>query len=367
MDIAQTRFETSTKIVTLLDAPGHKDFIPNMITGAAQADVAILVVNATRGEFETGFETGGQTREHAMLIRSLGVSQLLVAINKMDTVDWSETRYNEITGKLRTFLKQAGFREADIKFSPCSGLNGQNLAKPPTEEKLVSWFKGMTLVEGIDQFRPPERLIDKPFRLCVGDIFKGMGTGFSVAGTIQTGSLQAGDRILVMPQGDMAVVKGVQIDEGPVQIAFAGDSAAVTITGSDINNIGVGSILCDPLEPIKASSRFRARVVVFNTDIPITKGFPVVLHYQSLCEPANIKRLVSQLHKSTGEVIRKNPRCLTKNSSAIIELALERSICLELYKDFKDLGRITLRYLGTTIAAGLVTEVLEKKTSKSES
>lgn len=147
MDIAQSRFETKNRSVTLLDAPGHKDFIPNMITGAAQADVAVLVVDATEGEFEAGFEAGGQTKEHTMLVRSFGVSQLAVVVNKLDTCNWSQERYNDIVQKLGAFLKQAGFKETDVTFVPCSGFNGQNLSKPADEPALTAWYKGPCLVE----------------------------------------------------------------------------------------------------------------------------------------------------------------------------------------------------------------------------
>ncbi len=155
MDIALSRFETPNRIVTLLDAPGHKDFIPNMITGATQADVALLVVDATKGEFETGFESGGQTREHTLLIRSLGISQLGVVINKLDNVDWSQDRYNEIVAKLSAFLKQAGFKEQDISYVPCSGLTGENLIERSKINSLCSWFSGPSLVEiiGIYYYR----------------------------------------------------------------------------------------------------------------------------------------------------------------------------------------------------------------------
>lgn len=152
MDVGRSQFETKTKQVTLLDAPGHKDFIPNMISGAGQADVALLVVDATRGEFETGFDLGGQTREHALLVRSLGVTQLAVAINKLDTVSWSKERFDEISQKLKVFLKQAGFREGDVTFVPCSGLTGQNLIEKPTENELLTWYNGPCLLEVIGEF-----------------------------------------------------------------------------------------------------------------------------------------------------------------------------------------------------------------------
>lgn len=158
--------------ITLLDAPGHKDFIPNMISGAGHADVALLVVDATRGEFETGFDFGGQTREHALLVRSLGIAQLAVAINKLDTVSWNQERFDEIKGKLKTFLRQAGFRENDVSFVPCSGLTGQNLVQKPTEKELLAWYNGPSLIEVLDNFKCPERPITKPFRFSVNDLFK---------------------------------------------------------------------------------------------------------------------------------------------------------------------------------------------------
>ncbi|XP_061167806.1 HBS1-like protein isoform X1 [Saccostrea echinata] len=366
MDIAQTAFETPNKQITLLDAPGHKDFIPNMITGTAQADVAILVVNATRGEFETGFESGGQTREHALLARSLGVSQLIVAVNKMDTVDWSQSRYDDIVKKLGQFLKQAGYKDSDLSYIPCSGLGGENLAKTVSEPKLAAWYKGSTLVEQIDKFKPVERSMDKPFRLIISDVFKGLGSGFSVVGRVSSGSVQTGDRVLVQPAGDLAVVKGVSMEDSDSTCGFAGDHVTVILTGMDMAHVNVGSVLCDPQNPIKCAIRIRARIVIFNLELPLTKGFTVVFHYQSITEPAVIKRLNSQLNKTTGEVIKNRPKCLVKNSSAVVEIEFERPVCLEMYKDFKDLGRFMLRHGGHTIAAGLVEEVLKTKSKTDE-
>lgn len=362
MDIAQTQFETAHKSITLLDAPGHKDFIPNMITGTAQADVAILVVNATKGEFETGFESGGQTREHALLARSLGVAQIVVAVNKMDTMDWSQTRYDEIVKKLGQFLKQAGFKEADASFIPVSGLAGENLVHPVQENALADWYKGNTLVQQIDQFKPVSRAVDKPLRISVTDVFKGMGGGLTVAGKVCSGCVQAGDRVLVMPSTNYAIVKSLGMSDEAVSYAFAGDHISVVITGIDITNIGVGSMLCESKMPVQCAVRIQARIVLFNLERPITRGYTVVLHYQSMTEPAIIKRLVSQLNKSTGEVIKNKPKCLTKNSSAVIELEFEKPICVELYKDNKELGRFMLREGGHTIAAGLIEQVLQTKT-----
>uniref|UniRef100_A0ABI7X7J7 HBS1-like protein n=1 Tax=Felis catus TaxID=9685 RepID=A0ABI7X7J7_FELCA len=334
MDVGMTKFETTTKVITLMDAPGHKDFIPNMITGAAQADVAILVVDASRGEFEAGFETGGQTREHGLLVRSLGVTQLAVAVNKMD-------------------------QESDVAFIPTSGLSGENLITRSQSSELTKWYKGLCLLEQIDSFKPPQRSVDKPFRLCVSDVFKDQGSGFCVTGKIEAGYIQTGDRLLAMPPNETCTAKGITLHDEPVDWAAAGDHVSLTLVGMDIIKINVGCIFCGPKEPIKACTRFRARILIFNIEIPITKGFPVLLHYQTVSEPAVIKRLISVLNKSTGEVTKKKPKLLTKGQNALVELQTQRPVALELYKDFKELGRFMLRYGGSTIAAGVVTEIKE--------
>ncbi|XP_004702214.2 HBS1-like protein isoform X1 [Echinops telfairi] len=359
MDVGMMKFETKTKMITLMDAPGHKDFIPNMITGAAQADVAVLVVDASRGEFEAGFETGGQTREHGLLVRSLGVTQLAVAINKMDQVNWQQERFQEITGKLGHFLKQAGFKESDVAFIPTSGLSGENLIRRSQSGELMQWYKGLCLLEQIDSFKPPQRSIDKPFRLCVSDVFKDQGSGFCVTGKIEAGYIQTGDRLLAMPPNETCTAKGITLHDEPVDWAAAGDHVSLTLVGMDIIKINVGCVFCGPKDPIKACTRFRARILIFNIEIPITKGFPVLLHYQTVSEPAVIKRLISVLNKTTGEVTKKKPKLLTKGQNALVELQTQRPIALELYKDFKELGRFMLRYSGSTIAAGVVTEIKE--------
>ncbi|XP_029351669.1 HBS1-like protein isoform X2 [Echeneis naucrates] len=359
MDVGLTKFETNSKVVTLMDAPGHKDFIPNMITGAAQADVAVLVVDASRGEFEAGFEAGGQTREHALLVRSLGVTQLAVAVNKMDQVNWQQERFQEIISKLGHFLKQAGFKESDVFYIPTSGLSGENLATRSSVTELTSWYSGPSLLEQIDGFKSPQRSVDKRFRLCVSDVFKDQGSGFCVTGKIEAGYIQTGDKILAMPPNETCTVKGITLHDEALDWAAAGDHVSLTVTGMDIIKINVGCVFCDPKEPIRVCTRFRARILLFNIELPITQGFPVLLHYQTVSEPATIRKLISVLHKSSGEVLKKKPKCLSKGMNAIVEIQTQRPVSLELYKDYKELGRFMLRYVGSTIAAGVVTEIKE--------
>ncbi|EDV96752.1 HBS1-like protein [Drosophila grimshawi] len=357
MDVGQSRIETKSKIVTLLDAPGHKDFIPNMISGATQADVALLVVDATRGEFESGFELGGQTREHAILVRSLGVNQLGVVINKLDTVGWSQERFKEIVHKLKSFLKQAGFKESDVSFTPCSGLTGENLAKAAQEPSLKAWYDGPHLLDVIEHFKVPERSIDRPLRMSVSDIYKGTGSGFCISGRIETGVMCLNDKVLVGASREQAQVKSLVMDELTQTSVFAGDQISVTLAGVDISNVTVGCIICDPQMPIPVTTRFQCRIIVFNVKVPITMGYPVLLHHQSLIEPAVVCKLTASIHKSTGEVVKKKPRCLGNNSCALVEVETSRPICIERYADFKELGRIMLRVAGVTIAAGMVTKI----------
>lgn len=210
-----------------------------------------------------------------------------------------------------------------------------------------------------DNFKMPERSIDKPFRMSISDIFKGTGSGFWVSGRIETGVLCANDKILVCPMKEQAIAKGITIDDVTRTSVFAGDHVAVILSGVDVSNISVGGILCDLGNPIPMTQRIQVRIIVFNIKIPITVGTPVLMHHQSLIEPATIVKLKAQLHKGTGEVVKKNPRCLGNNSCALIEIETTKIVCIERYADCKELGRVMLRVGGATVAAGLVTKILK--------
>ena len=263
MDVGQNSFETPHKSVRLLDAPGHRDFIPNMISGAYQADVAVMVVNATRGEFEAGFDQGGQTREHAVLVRSLGVSQLIVAVNKLDTVDWNQERFDLIVEKLKHFLKSSvGYRDSDVSYIPVSGLTGENLT---LKTGVMEWYTGPTLVEAIDKLKPPARLIEKPFRMAASDVFKpNTGSGLAVAGRIESGFVMANDKVLVQPLNEIATVKTIESSEGvPIMegISFAGEHVSLILASIDATAaVSAGSIVVDPTSPLPVTKHFRAKV-----------------------------------------------------------------------------------------------------------
>lgn len=205
----------------------------------------------------------------------------------------------------------------------------------------------------------PERAIDKPFRMSVSDVFKGIGSsGFCVSGRIASGHVCANDKIIVCPSKEQCQVKSVAIDEAQTQTGFAGDQVSITLTGIDPSNVSVGFILCDTLNPASLATKIKARIITFSVKAPITIGYPVLLHHHSLVEPATVSKLKAQLHKGTGEILKKNPRCLSNNSCALIELTFQRTIAIERYSDIKEMGRIMLRVGGTTIAAGLVTDII---------
>ncbi|VDO58996.1 unnamed protein product [Haemonchus placei] len=333
--------------------PRFDQIVMMPIQGASQADAAILVVNSTRGEFETGFENGGQTREHAMLLRSLGVGQLVVAVNKLDTVDWSHERFLEIQAVMKTFLsKQAGFSK--IRFVPVSGLSGENLSE--------RWYSGECLMELIDTFSAPKRADEGPLRIVINDVFKATSNQLSLSGRIESGEVDSGDKVYIMPNADAAVIKACSNDDGgSVDCCVAGDQAILTLTGAfEPDTIHAGHVIVrggqDALLPC---NRFVARIVVFDIIVPIMKGTKAELYCHSLCEPCTVVKLISSINKTNGEIIKERPRCLAKQMSGLVEIETEREVAIDTYTNCKALGRITIRAGGQTIAAGIV----EKKLS----
>jgi elongation factor 1 alpha-like protein len=209
----------------------------------------------------------------------------------------------------------------------------------------------------LDNFKTPERAIDKPFRMSISDVYKGTGSGFCLSGRIASGHLCLNDKVLICPLKEQGQVKNISIDELSVNTAFAGDQVSVTLAGFDVTNVTIGSILSELANPVPLGTKIMVRLIVFNVKTPITIGYPVLLHHHSLVEPATISKLKAQLHKGTGEIVKKNPRVLGNNSCALVELTFQRPIAIERYSDLKEMGRVMLRVGGITIAAGLVTDV----------
>jgi len=370
MDIAMQSLSTARRQITILDAPGHKDFIPNMISGASQADCALLVVDATTGEFEAGFERGGQTREHLVLVRSLGVSQVVVAVNKLDQVNWEQARYEEVCDNLKIFFGQSGFQSSKTSFVPVGAMLGVNLVerKAPEASVLSQWYRGPTLVDLLDKLEPPMRDIDSPLRLPISNVFKGQSSGVGVTGRVCGGIVQVGERLRVLPGDETAVVKSIDLDERSVSWAAAGSNATLYLTTIDPIHLNIGSVLSPLNDLVPLATCFSARIIVFDIQLPITSGTSVELFHHSRDVPATISKLVASIDRATGSVTKKNPRVLTKGTSAEIEITLRgdslsgtsaapRPIPIEPFAVNKDMGRILLRRGGETIGAGIALEI----------
>ncbi|KAL1681342.1 EF Tu GTP binding domain-containing protein [Schizophyllum commune] len=372
MDIATRAMATPHRQITILDAPGHKDFVPNMISGAAQADCALLVVDATTGEFESGFERGGQTREHLILVRSLGVTQVVVAVNKLDQacpslpiVNWDRDRYDDICEQLKPFLVQTGFQPSKTSFVPVAAMQGINLANRDDEEAapLKAWYDGPTLLDVLDQLDPPARDITAPLRIPIANVFKGTTSGTAVSGRICGGIVQVGDRVRVLPGDETAYVKTIETEDESLVWATSGSNVTLYLTNIDPINLNIGSVLCLPHEPIPLAASFSARIIVFDVQIPITTGTTVELFHHSRDVPATISKLVATLDRGTGKVLKEHPRVLTKSTSAEVHISLRatamtgpnsvaKPIPIEPFSVNKDMGRILIRRGGETIAAG---------------
>ncbi|KAK9455295.1 hypothetical protein V1511DRAFT_469651 [Dipodascopsis uninucleata] len=358
MDIAMNMFESEKVSFTILDAPGHKDFVPNMIAGASEADFALLVIDASANAFEAGFHQSGQTREHVFLVRSLGVQKLIVAVNKLDNINWSETRYNEIKDTLLPFLATAGFAESQTVFIPCSGLNGDNIVKQSDQYGLL-WYTGKTLLGELENLSTIKRDIRSALRLSLTDVFKGTTSNVvNITGRINGGNVQVGETILAVPSNETAVVKDIIVGTEPSQWAVAGDNVQIGLTNIDIIHLRAGDILCSIKEPVRCATVLKARIIVFDLRIPLIKGSTVIIYRGRTSEAAKISKLISTLDKA-GKVIKNKPRHLISGQSALIEIeVLNKCFPTESFKKNKDLGRIVLRQEGNTVAAGIIEEVL---------
>lgn len=348
IDIATNKFETEKTSFTILDAPGHRDFIPNMIAGAAQADFAVLVVDASTGSFESGLK--GQTKEHALLVRSMGVQRMIIAVNKLDTVAWSEERFLEIRHQISGFLTQAGFQPKNISFIPCSGLLGDNIARKSTGSD-ASWYAGPTLVEELDNSEPITRALAKPLRLTIGDVFRGgVQNPLSISGRIEAGSLQTADALLAQPSGEKCFVKGLEIDHEPVDWAVAGQNVTVHLQGIEEKHLKVGDVLCSPASAIPNIKAFTAKVLAFEF---LTPG-SVDVHRGRLHAPGRIEKIVGVLDKksgavATGEGTRKKVKIVKPGELARLRVVFEGgSVPLEAG------AKVVLRSGGETVAAGIL-------------
>ncbi|XP_071976774.1 eukaryotic peptide chain release factor GTP-binding subunit ERF3A isoform X2 [Engystomops pustulosus] len=359
VEVGRAYFETEKKHFTILDAPGHKSFVPNMIGGASQADLAVLVISARKGEFETGFEKGGQTREHAMLAKTAGVKHLIVLINKMDdpTVNWSIDRYEECKEKLVPFLKKVGFNpKKDIHFMPCSGLTGANLKEPV---ETCPWYTGLPFIPYLDNLPNFNRSYDGPVRLPIVDKYKDMGT--VVLGKLESGSICKGQQLVMMPNKHTVEVLGLLSDEVETELVAPGENLKIRLKGIEEEEILPGFILCDPNNLCHSGRTFDAQIVIIEHKSIICPGYNAVLHIHTCIEEVEITALICLVDKKSGEKSKIRPRFVKQDQVCIARLRTAGTICLETFKDFPQMGRFTLRDEGKTIAIGKVLKLVPEK------
>ena len=342
IDIATNKFETEKTAFTIVDAPGHRDFVPNMIAGASQADFAVLVIDSSTGKFESGLK--GQTKEHALLVRSMGVQKIIVAVNKMESVQWSKDRFDEIEQQVSSFLTAAGFQAKNLAFVPCSGIQGDNITRR-SEDPSVSWYTGRTLVDELETSERYSHALDKPLRMTIADVFRcSVQNPLSISGRIEAGSLQVGDQLLTMPSGESATIRSLEVDEDPSDWAVAGQNVVLNLANIDPVHLRSGDVICHPSSPIKNITSFTTKVLAFEHLLPSM----VDIHRGRLHVPGRISRLIATLDKGTGAPVKKKPKVVGPGAVARIVVEMEQGVPLEAPT------RIVLRAGGETVAAGLL-------------
>ena len=357
IDIALWKFETKKYYFTIIDAPGHRDFIKNMITGTSQADVAILMIAAGQGEFEAGYAKEGQTREHVLLAYTLGVKQMIICLNKMDdkSVNWSEERYNEIKAELSQFVKKIGYNPDNIPFIPISGWLGDNMLE---KSDNLKWYKGPTLMEALDALIPPKRPSDKPLRLPLQDVYKIGGIGTVPVGRVETGILKPGMVVTFAPSGVVTEVKSVEMHHEALESAGPGDNVGFNVKNVSVKDIKRGFVASDSKnDPAQECQHFKAQVIVLNHPGEICKGYTPVLDCHTAHIAVKFTELLQVVDKRTGKSTEEAPKSVKSGSACLAELTPTKPMCVEAFSDYPPLGRFAVRDMRQTVAVGVIKEV----------
>ncbi|XP_057959943.1 uncharacterized protein LOC131152222 isoform X8 [Malania oleifera] len=317
--------------------------------------------DASIGSFEVGMDsTGGQTREHAQLIRSFGVDQVIVAVNKMDVVKYSKERFDLIKVQLGSFLRSCGFKDSSVSWIPLSAMENQNLVTRASDARLLSWYQGPNLLDAIDSFKSPTRDFSKPLIMPICDVVKSHSMGqVSACGKLEAGALRSGSKVLVMPFGDVGTVRSLERDSHPCSIARAGDSVAISLQGIDGSRVMAGGVVCHPDFPVAVATHLELKVLILEVSTPILIGSQLEFHIHHAKESASVVRILSLLDSKTGKVTRRAPRCLISKQHALIEVALHSAVCADEFSSCRALGRVFLRASGRTVAVGIVTRLIE--------
>ncbi len=350
IDLAHKEFKTNKYYFTIIDAPGHRDFVKNMITGASQADAAVLVVDVNDG-------VQPQTKEHAFLARTLGIKQLVIAINKMDAADFSEAKYKEAKGQVETLLKTIGYDVSKIPFVPTSAYADANVT---TKSDKTPWYKGPVLVDALNDLSVPEKPTGKPLRLPVQDVYTITGIGTVPVGRVETGVLKVGQSVVVSPSGMKGEVKTIEMHHQMMQEAGPGDNVGFNVRGLGKKDVRRGDVIGDAASPPTVAKEFEAQIVVLQHPSALTAGYTPVFHCHTAQTACTITELVKKLDPKTGGVLEENPKFLKTGDVAIVKVVPTRPLCVESAKEFPELGRFAVRDMGMTVAAGMVLSVTPK-------
>ena len=351
-------FETNKYFITIIDLPGHRDFIKNMIVGASQADAALLVVSARPGEYEAGIGPQGQTREHLFLVRTLGVSQIIVAVNKMDVVNYDQKRYEQIKTELSKLLKLLGYDPSKVPFIPVSAIKGDNVKD---RSPNTPWYNGPTVLEALDLLEPPPRPVDKPFRMPIQDVFTITGVGTVVVGRVETGVLKVGDKVVIMPPAKVGDVRSIETHHIKLNEAKPGDNIGVNVRGVEKKDIRRGDVMGHLSNPPTVAEEMVARIVILWHPTAISVGYAPVMHIHTATVPAQITEIIAKLDPRTGQTIEHKPQFIKQGDAAIVRLKPLKPVVAEKFADFPPLGRFALRDMGRTVAAGQIIEVKPAK------
>jgi elongation factor 1-alpha len=360
IDIALWKFETPKYYFTIIDAPGHRDFIKNMITGTSQADVAILIIASGEGEFEAGISKNGQTREHALLAFTLGVKQMIVCINKMDdkSVNWSEKRYSEIKEEVSAYLKKVGYNPEKIPFIPISGWHGDNMTERSSN---LPWYKGPTLLEALDDIKPPKRPIDKPLRIPLQDVYKIGGIGTVPVGRVETGILKPGAVVTFAPNLITTEVKSIEMHHESLPEAVPGDNIGFNVKSVAVKDIRRGNVAGDVKNhPPAESTDFTAQVIVLNHPGQIHAGYAPVVDCHTAHIACKFKELLTKVDRRSGKKLEDAPKNIKSGDAAMVLMVPSKPMTVETFNEYPPLGRFAVRDMRQTVAVGVIKAVTRK-------
>merc|ERR1712200_184375 len=359
--------------VTIIDAPGHRDFIKNMITGTSQADCGVLIIASGTGEFEAGISKNGQTREHALLAYTLGVKQLIVAVNKMDSTEppYSESRFSEIQKEVTTYIKKIGYNPETVAFVPISGWHGDNMVEPTTN---MAWYKGWskkeggkkdqkeitgkTLLNALDSITQPTRPTDKPLRLPLQDVYKIGGIGTVPVGRVETGEIKPGMVVTFAPVALSTEVKAGEMHHESLPEAVPGDNVGFNIKNVSVKEVRRGNVCSDSKnDPAKETDEFKAQVIILNHPGEIRKGYTPVLDCHTAHVACRFDEILEKIDRRSGKVLEQNPPCVKSGDACIAILKPSKGMCVEPFSKFAPLGRFAVRDMRQTVAVGVIKEV----------